>query len=376
LILLFSGLEIIPLSGSSEGPKGPIKFLADHPFVFYLIDRDSENLPIFMGRVVNPLLDGSGPSLSALSIPSDDSFKEFTTDEVIYPEPADSSNYFRQRRDSETLAEGSFNITDLILRVKDKNWFKKPTVSNVIIPNRRNPPNSGPTVSTGTQQPQDPTTQRPTTQRPTTTRTNRPRPTLYSRTTTRRYRQRTTTSNGFQPGQTTTIQPPKPSAVSFSFGESEEERYSPNQPSTPNTQPPTIHQWPNLQPSQPNQHGLFHGLFRPLPGWPISALPGTESGLPAATPGFNNGQPALPGYNNGQPALPGYNNGQPALPGYNNGQSASPGFNNGQFPSPDNGDQSSVLFPNLRIITKQLGDQISATLGSLTGTLKGDDIEQ
>ena len=34
---------------------GPMEFRADRPFLFYLIDRDNENIPLFVGRVHNPL---------------------------------------------------------------------------------------------------------------------------------------------------------------------------------------------------------------------------------------------------------------------------------------------------------------------------------
>ena len=50
-----AGLEITPLIGGFGKYTGPIEFKADHPFMFYLIDRDNDNIPLFMGRMVNPL---------------------------------------------------------------------------------------------------------------------------------------------------------------------------------------------------------------------------------------------------------------------------------------------------------------------------------
>ena len=54
-MIQFEGMEITPLMGGS-GYLGPIEFRADHPFVFYLVDRDNDNIAIFMGRVSNPLV--------------------------------------------------------------------------------------------------------------------------------------------------------------------------------------------------------------------------------------------------------------------------------------------------------------------------------
>ena len=40
--------------GGFGGYHGPMDFRADRPFLFYLIDQDNENIPIFMGRMYNP----------------------------------------------------------------------------------------------------------------------------------------------------------------------------------------------------------------------------------------------------------------------------------------------------------------------------------
>ena len=52
-----AGMEITPLIGGFGKYIGPIDFKADHPFLYYLIDRENQNIPIFMGRMVNPLVD-------------------------------------------------------------------------------------------------------------------------------------------------------------------------------------------------------------------------------------------------------------------------------------------------------------------------------
>ena len=47
-------MEITPLIGGVGKHFGPIEFKADRPFLFYLIDRDNNNIPLIMGRVHNP----------------------------------------------------------------------------------------------------------------------------------------------------------------------------------------------------------------------------------------------------------------------------------------------------------------------------------
>ena len=42
------------MNGGFGGYYGPMDFRADRPFLFYLIDQDNGNLPIFMGRMYNP----------------------------------------------------------------------------------------------------------------------------------------------------------------------------------------------------------------------------------------------------------------------------------------------------------------------------------
>lgn len=52
---LILGFEITPLIGGIGKHTGPIEFHADRPFLFYLIDRDNNNIPLIMGRIHNPL---------------------------------------------------------------------------------------------------------------------------------------------------------------------------------------------------------------------------------------------------------------------------------------------------------------------------------
>ena len=49
------GFEITPLIGGFGTHFGPIDFRADRPFLFYLIDRENNNIPLIIGRVYNPL---------------------------------------------------------------------------------------------------------------------------------------------------------------------------------------------------------------------------------------------------------------------------------------------------------------------------------
>ena len=280
--------------------------------MFYLIDRDSENLPVFIGRVTNPLDDSEPKSMTISLKEAEAPAVDSDSDRVIYPEAASRSIHFPDTKDADeepsisrpTRDSGSetdsdvvplvptdtnkpeSETPDLILRVKDKNWFKKPTAAEVIIPE---------SAEAATTEAAPVTTTR-TTHRPVTTR--------------RRAVNRGPTPNrglfSFQ-----AVKPPssKPSPVdgsAFSFEASEEEEY-PNNGNTWNRG--------TLPSSGPGDNGLFTGLFGPPSGsWP-------ESGF-----AFNAPPP--------------------------------PGF------GPDSG----VLFPNLRIVSKQIGDGISGIITTLTSS--------
>ena len=48
-------MEITPLMGGIGNYYGPMEFRANRPFLFYMIDRDNGNIPLFMGRIHNPI---------------------------------------------------------------------------------------------------------------------------------------------------------------------------------------------------------------------------------------------------------------------------------------------------------------------------------
>ena len=341
-----AGLEIIPLIGPSEGQSGPMEFRADHPFIFYLIDRDNENLPVFMGRVTNPLDDSQSRSL-AMSVKAGDAQRidPSQSDRVIYPEAASRSIQFpaadgdeeplinRVTRDSgseklpETVqikpvlpagTQDPFPDTpDLILRVKDKNWFKKPTAAEVIIP-ESSPSDAEPIPETTTRR-----VVATTTRRRKLSNTRRPAPPTPPTRVTSPFRPH----SAFSPS----VNPMTLDGSAFAFEESDEDYASGI--GRPQANPTSIatHPWikngaPEGAPPQLGDNGLFSGFFRPLQSWPSLSL---------SPQGNQESAQQRP----------------PAIYG-----------------AADFGAESGVLFPNLRIVGKQIGDGISGILTSLTTT--------
>lgn len=85
---------------------GPMEFRADHPFLFYLIDRENDNIPLFMGHVRNPLetqahhdngyTNNIPDSIPEHPISSGDDYNRvissLTDEEKIRPRPSHHSN--------------------------------------------------------------------------------------------------------------------------------------------------------------------------------------------------------------------------------------------------------------------------------------------
>jgi len=354
-----SGLEIIPLIGPPEGQSGPMEFRADHPFMFYLVDRDNDNLPVFMGRVTNPL-DGAESESLAITLKAAEaevespSLIDSGSDRVIYPEAASRSIRFpdevkeeeeepsisRVARDSgsvvvspiEPEASGALDSVsetpDLILRVKDKNWFKKPTAVEVIIPDQ------GPSAEESAVPERIPERIPETTTRRVFTTTPKRRRVFSTR--------RPVTASAFRPKSTSA---PKPNR--------------------------------GFNPSG-NPADLDGDIF-------AFSNPGFNSGFnPGFNPNVNSGGVNSGGVNSGNPWMKKVTTATPlstdggffpnlfgsfgfGTPGVSrNPELGRPTYSNADFGGLDSG----VLFPNLRIVGKQVGDGIGEFFTSLTATAK------
>lgn len=148
--MLVAAFEITPLMGGAWDDFGPIEFKADHPFLFYIIDRENDHIPLFVGRLNNPPGDSVQAKTTAQPLkPAIEPEAQAETQEqlsasshrawlyrsspIVFPD----SDRFRRSDNPENVTVDSkpLNETEEVdTRVKDTNWFKKPTAPQVLIP--------------------------------------------------------------------------------------------------------------------------------------------------------------------------------------------------------------------------------------------------